>query len=90
MSTGYDFLKGVIEVALGMFTEPVMMESHCSGVYFLSKETEKLKEVIWKREQYPEIIRAEITDSELKHIECSGDRSGYLIYQSNKKFIPRI
>lgn len=90
LSTGYDFLKGVIEVALGMFTEPVMMESHCSGVYFLSKETEKLKEVIWKREQYPEIIRAEITDSELKHIECSGDRSGYLIYQSNKKFIPRI
>ena len=90
LSTGYDFLKGVIEVALGTFTEPVMTDNRCSGVYFLSKETERLKKVIQNHQQYPEIIRAEITDSELKHIECSGDRSGYLIYQSSNKFIPQL
>ena len=90
LSTGYDFLKGVVEVALGTFTEPVMTENHYSGVYFLSKETEQLKEVILNQELYPEIIRAEITNTELKHIECSGDRSGYLIYQSNNKFLPQL
>ena len=90
LSTGYDFLKGVIEVALGTFTEPAMADRHCSGVYFLSKETEKLKEIILNSAQYPEIIRAEITDPELKHIECSGDRSGFFIYQSNKKYIPQL
>ena len=33
----------------------------------------------------PEIVEARITDPVLRNIECSGDRSGYLIYQSNKK-----
>lgn len=90
LSTGYDFLKGVIEVALGVFTEPVLTERHCSGVYFLSKETEYLKKVIQVYDRFPEIVRAEITDSVLRPIECSGDRSGYLIYQSGSKFIPQV
>lgn len=82
LSTGYDFLKGVIEVALGDFHEPIITEHQFSGVYFLSKETERLKPIIENWQSHPEIVEAEVTDSELRHIECSGDRSGYLIYQS--------
>ena len=82
LSTGYDFLKGVIEVALGDFHKPVITEHQFSGVYFLSKETERLKPIIENWQSQPEIVEAEVTDSELRHIECSGDRSGYLIYQS--------
>lgn len=85
LSTGYDFLKGVINVALGMFEEPRQTENSHSGVYFLSKETERLKPIIKKWKNYPEIVDVEITDEELRFIECSGDRSGYLIYQANKK-----
>jgi len=85
LSTGYDFLKGVIDVALGRFEEPKLTENHHSGVYFLSKETEWLKLIIENHSQYSEIVEAEITDTELHNIECSGDRSGYLIYQSYKK-----
>lgn len=87
LSTGYDFLKGVIEVALGEFHLPQMTAQNYSGVYFLSEETKKLKSVIENWRDYPEIVKAEITDSELRHIECSGDRSGYLIYSSSSKFI---
>lgn len=86
LSTGYDFLKGVIEVALGDFHEPVITEHRHSGVYFLSKETERLRPIIENWHRHPEIVEAEITDNELRHIECSGDRSGYLIYTSNKRF----
>ena len=87
LSTGYDFLKGVIDVALGIFEEPKLTENHHSGVYFLSKETERLKPVIEKWRDCPEIIEAEITNEELHSIECSGDRSGYLIYKmSDKRF----
>jgi biotin carboxylase len=86
LSTGYDFLKGVVEVALGDFHEPVITESHHSGVYFLCEETKHILPIIQKWKNYPEIVEAEITDSELRHIECSGDRSGYFIYQSDKKF----
>lgn len=82
LSTGYDFLQGVIEVALGDFHEPLISEHSFSGVYFLSEETKQLKSVIENWKKYPEIVEAEITDNELRHIECSGDRSGYLIYKS--------
>ena len=85
LSTGYDFLKGVIEVALGDFHEPVITNHHYSGVYFLSKETEKLKPIIENWKNYPEIVAAEITDSELHCVECSGDRSGYFIYKTNDR-----
>lgn len=87
LSTGYDFLKGVIEVALGDFKEPVITENSCSGVYFLCKETERLKTIIENYKNYPEIVKAEITDTELRNIECSADRSGYFIYKSYHKIL---
>jgi biotin carboxylase len=87
LSTGYDFLKGVIDVALGEFEEPQMTEQKYSGVYFVCKETESLLPVIKNADNYSAIVRAEITDPTLRHIECSADRSGYLIYQATcKKF----
>lgn len=81
LSTGYDFLKGVIEVALGTFEEPKLTENKHSGVYFLCKETEYLKPIIENYKKYPEIVEAEITDPVLRNIEQSADRSGYLLYQ---------
>lgn len=87
LSTGYDFLKGVIEVALGTFEEPKLTEHNHSGVYFLCKETEHLKPIIENYRNYPEIVEAEITDNELRNIECSADRSGYLIYKADCKKI---
>lgn len=86
LSTGYDFLKGVIEVALGDFHEPVLSEYHYSGVYFLCEETKDLLPIIQNWKEYPEIVRAEITDEILRSVECSSDRSGYLIYQANNIF----
>ena len=87
LSTGYDFLRGVIEVAFGEFTEPVISENSCSGVYFLCKETEYVLPYIKNSSRYPEIVQAEITDPVLRNIECSADRSGYFIYKTDKKFI---
>lgn len=87
LSTGYDFLKGVVDVALGSFDEPVTTEQNCSGVYFLCEETKRLLPVIQRRRDYPEIVAAEVTDPVLRRIECSAHRSGYLIYQSKRKFI---
>ena len=84
LSTGYDFLQGVIEVALGDFHEPQLTSSHYSGVYFLSAETAWLQPMIEHAADMPEVVEAEITDATLRHIESSSDRSGYLIYQSTK------
>ena len=85
LSTGYDFVRGVIDVALGTFEEPKFTEHKYSGVYFLSEETSHLLPVIEHWHDLSEIVEAKITDSQLRHIECSGDRNGYLIYQSDSK-----
>ena len=85
LSTGYDFLKGVIDVAFGDFREPRITEHNYSGVFFLCEETKDILPIIQNAEKYPEIVRAEITDPELRNIEQSADRSGYMIYRSNYK-----
>lgn len=82
LSTGYDFLQGVIEVAFGDFKEPKITDHKFSGVYFLCEETKNILSIIQNADKYPEIVRAEVTDPILRRIEQSADRSGYLIYQS--------
>ena len=85
LSTGYDYLQGVINVALGRFNEPKISYKAFSGVYFLSQETARLKPVIENAmDTIPEAVEAEITDPVLRPIRCSADRSGYLIYSSKK------
>lgn len=85
LSTGYDFVKGVIDVALGVFEEPVKPLNMRSGVYFLCKETEHLKETIENWKDNPSFVKGEITDTELREVTCSADRSGYVIYSSKEK-----
>lgn len=87
LSTGYDFLKAVINVAMGQFETPILTDHKCSGVYFLCKGTEYVKKYIDNYQTYPQIVKAAITDPELKDIQCSGDRSGYFIYQGETKFV---
>lgn len=86
LSTGYDFVKAVIDVALGRFEKVKFTDEKCSGVYFLCEETKHLLPLIQNPTKYKEIIAAEITDNELHSIQCSADRSGYFIYQSEKRF----
>ena len=85
LSTGYDFVKGVIDVALGEFSEPTKTLNMCSGVYFLCKETEHLKDTIKNWKDNSSFVEGEITDTELHEVTCSADRSGYVIYQADTK-----
>ena len=86
LSTGYDFLKGVVDVALGQFEKPVLGKPHCAGVYFLCEETKRLQNIIIESD-LPQVVRAAITDSTLHKVTCSADRSGYLIYQGENKLM---
>ena len=87
LSTGYDFLRGVIEVALGEFNEPLFLRKSNAGVYFLSAETPHLAHYIRYAKHYATIITAEQTDLQLRHITCSSDRSGYVTYQGDSRLI---
>ena len=80
LSTGYDFLRGVVEVALGSFTPPVRQWSKCAGVWFYSPDTPQVKTYIDNRLAHPEIVRWELHKDELKPLTRSADRAGYFIY----------
>lgn len=45
LSTGYDFVKGVIEVALGNFTIPKITKNSNSGVYYVLLPEGKIKTI---------------------------------------------
>lgn len=83
LSTRYDFLKGVINIALGKYEIPILKKHTFSGVYFLCKETEKILPYFSKENNFD--IKKEIQNRILKNIENSNDRSGYIIYQANKR-----
>ncbi len=85
LSTGYDFLKGVIEIAFGEFSGVRFGEKHHAGVWFYSPDTLRVKDIIKHRPQYPWIVRCELHEDELKPLTRSADRAGYFIYQSDQK-----
>lgn len=85
LSTGYDFLKGVIDVSLGRFTEPVKTLNKFAGIYFLSKETTYLQKYF--DGDYSWLIEKNILNNELFYITNSNDRSGFIVYQNNKKIV---
>ena len=85
LSTGYDFVKGVLEVATGSFTEPVIAQRGYAGVYFLCEETkDKVLPYIKNRDKYPFIYDADIW-GKIQTVQCNSDRGGYFIYQDNHK-----
>lgn len=85
LSTGYDFVKGVIEIALGTFKEPKISDYNYSGVYFLCEETKDLLPVIQNWKCNPAFVAGEITDATLRKVEKSADRNGYIIYKTTDK-----
>lgn len=83
LSTGYDFMKGVIDVALNQFNEPKTSTLNYSGVYFLCEETKKILPFFNFKTDF-EVEKLQQNQS-LKSIKNSNDRSGYIIYQSTRK-----
>jgi len=82
---GYDYVKGVIDVALGQFEEPVITETKHSGIYFLTKHTEWVRKVIENRKNDPDIIYHKIYNSELHDFQSTLDKGGYFMYQSDRR-----
>ncbi len=82
LSTGYDFVKGAIDLAVGDFEEPKFPERLYSGIYFYSQQSPQVGEIIRRHADFPSIIEWEIDESPLKELRSNLDRQGYFIYQS--------
>lgn len=86
LSTGYDFLEGVIKCALGEF-EGITTSPHatCAGVWFYAPETTWVKDVI-KSKSDARIVAAELQSETAVELTRSADRSGYFIYSGDERW----
>lgn len=84
LSTGYDFVKGTIELSLGNFTVPEITQSQYSGVYFYSKLAPHIGDIIKNHEKWKDIIEYEYSEEPLMEVQSNADRRGYFIYQSSE------
>ena len=85
LSTGYDYVKGMIEVALGEFNIPKWSFHKCSGVYFLSKEVSYIRAFIENNKNAEWAVKYHIDKGPLQELKKSQDRSGYIIYQADQR-----
>lgn len=85
LSTGYDFVKGAIDLALGDFQEPKLNNKMFSGIYFYSSLTPNVKRYIIEHKDDTNIVESQINDVENGYCYRNGDRNGYFIYQDKLK-----
>ena len=90
LSTGYNFIKGAINIALGCFIAPdySKFNHYYAGVYFVTKQTEWLKPVFDDCEKYDWLYNKNLVSTELQSLEnndCYGTNS--IMYFSKDKRI---
>lgn len=83
LSTGYDFLEGVLNLSLGKFNDPVNVVKKFSGIYFITNNNQKSLAPILK--EHKSVIRSEIINPDSKILTQSADRKEYFIYNADHK-----
>jgi biotin carboxylase len=88
LCTGYDFVKGVIEIAMGEFTIPQIRQMRKAGICFLTPAAGRVSRIENQASDFEEIVRSEILveiDDIIKYpITDSSQRSGFIIYVKDK------
>ncbi len=85
LSTSYDFVRGVIDVALGQFSIPQIGQTGYSGVWFYTRHTPAALDLITEKTAHSEIVRRELQDRKTPVLTRSADRSGYFIYKADRR-----
>lgn len=90
LSTGIDYLRLMISVALGRFdSTSLIFHPSCAGIYFLCNQTANLASFITDSDNQPWFHTKEINDKELMISTGNRDRNGWMIYQGPDKISPQ-
>jgi len=91
-STGYDYLKGIIEVALGQFDnreEIIFTKNKYSGVYYVVPKSGRIKKTENYSYRYSEIVESEIIlnvgDVVSEVTKGPDNRAAIFVYEADKK-----
>ena len=88
LSTGYDFLKGIIEIAMGEFTLPEIRQLKHSGIYYITPQSGRVTAIRNNAVYFQHIVRSNILvniHDEISYpVTDSSQRSAYIIYVCDK------
>ncbi len=91
MSSGIDYLRCMIDVALDQFVKPVRIEKQAyAGIYYLTKQTSYLLPFFENASGKDWLVRKEVYSTKLEESHSNYERNGYLIYKSDHKITPNI
>ena len=86
LSTGYDFVQSVIEIATGKFNRPQLKENNYAGIHYIFPKPGILEGVIFKGDSY--VVNHEILSKMqdfIPEIKDSSQRPAYYIYKSDHR-----
>ena len=86
LSTGYDFVRGVIEIATGKFNKPQFTENNYAGIHYIFPKPGILKGIIFKGDSY--VVKHEVLvnmQDYIPEIKDSSPRPAYYIYKSDHR-----
>ena len=84
-STNCDYVKKMIEVALGIFTPPDVHNTGYAGVYFLCKQTCEYVEKFKAVNSQTWLLSKDVKTYEVSEATGNQDRNGYFIYSADHK-----
>ena len=86
LSSGKDYLRGMIEVALGIFRNPLTIHSpQYAGIYFLCMQTRDKINFFKNANNKSWLLEKKIDNLELTNATGNRNRNGYLIYCADHK-----
>lgn len=89
LSTGYDYLRGMLEVSLGMFdVSQIQYHPSHSGVYFLCQQTVDSLDFFKNVDYQPWLVEKNVDLDNISCSESNYDRNGYVLYRWNRKILP--
>lgn len=90
LSTGIDYLKGIIDIALGTFQETDILPrtNSYAGIYYLCAQTAKWLPFFEAANKQPWFVEGQIYSTDLHESHSNYERDGYVIYHSSHKILP--
>lgn len=88
LSTGADYLRYMIEAALGIFDGIAYGERKYAGIYYLCEQTSDWLEFFKNANSQDWLVEKKVDSYELSQSSSNFDRNGYIVYCSDKKIIP--
>ena len=87
LSTGYDYVRGMIEVALGIFKAPSTVGKRYSGVYYLCEQTAGRIPFFKSATGKPWLVEMtmDFDTPTLSSATKNRERNGFMVYQSDHK-----